>query len=412
MKIMIKLLNVQNRNVVIYLISDLIAKTLPFLFIPVVTKYLTPEQYGNIALFNIGVEIFLIIIIMGGNSYYKIEYPNFEKPIQALYVIIYNVTLLFLILFFLSLIAWSFYKTFYFIDIFPLVLLCAYFQSLFYLYLSYYQCNENALVVGVVNLFFSLSSSLLMILLLVGFKQAESSRYWSLLGGLFASVLVLIGILAKKNNEKYKAINKINWDLIKFGLGVFPHAVSWWARSGMERLLISWFLSVSTLGIYSLAMQLTSVMPLFCNAINQALIPRIVKCLNDQKIDETKKILFKSTLVIVLACVLSSIIVPLCLKYILNNRYHEALVYLPYMILSFIFQGIIIIYTNVLYFYKHVKYLSVVTFGTSCVHLLFSFVLIKINFNVYSVIISSAITFLFASIVLVRKAHLLINRRC
>ncbi|ENB5758510.1 oligosaccharide flippase family protein [Escherichia albertii] len=412
MKIMIKLLNVQNRNVVIYLISDLIAKTLPFLFIPVVTKYLTPEQYGNIALFNIGVEIFLIIIIMGGNSYYKIEYPNFEKPIQALYVIIYNVTLLFLILFFLSLIAWSFYKTFYFIDIFPLVLLCAYFQSLFYLYLSYYQCNENALVVGVVNLFFSLSSSLLMILLLVGFKQAESSRYWSLLGGLFASVLVLIGILAKKNNEKYKAINKINWDLIKFGLGVFPHAVSWWARSGMERLLISWFLSVSTLGIYSLAMQLTSVMPLFCNAINQALIPRIVKCLNDQKIDETKKILFKSTLVIVLACVLSSIIVPLCLKYILNNRYHEALVYLPYMILSFIFQGIIIIYTNVLYFYKYVKYLSVVTFGTSCVHLLFSFVLIKINFNVYSVIISSAITFLFASIVLVRKAHLLINRRC
>lgn len=409
---MIKLLNVQNRNVVIYLISDLIAKTLPFLFIPVVTKYLTPEQYGNIALFNIGVEIFLIIIIMGGNSYYKIEYPNFEKPIQALYVIIYNVTLLFLILFFLSLIAWSFYKTFYFIDIFPLVLLCAYFQSLFYLYLSYYQCNENALVVGVVNLFFSLSSSLLMILLLVGFKQAESSRYWSLLGGLFASVLVLIGILAKKNNEKYKAINKINWDLIKFGLGVFPHAVSWWARSGMERLLISWFLSVSTLGIYSLAMQLTSVMPLFCNAINQALIPRIVKCLNDQKIDETKKILFKSTLVIVLACVLSSIIVPLCLKYILNNRYHEALVYLPYMILSFIFQGIIIIYTNVLYFYKYVKYLSVVTFGTSCVHLLFSFVLIKINFNVYSVIISSAITFLFASIVLVRKAHLLINRRC
>lgn len=102
-----------------------------------------------------------------------------------------------------------------------------------------------------------------MILFLVEFKQAESSRYWSLLGGLIASVLLLGSILANKSNRKYKLVNKIDFELIKFGVGVFPHAVSWWARSGMERLLIGWFLSVSTLGIYSLAMQLTSIMPLF-----------------------------------------------------------------------------------------------------------------------------------------------------
>ncbi|HBD1119393.1 TPA: hypothetical protein KHA37_005120, partial [Escherichia coli] len=81
MKFTLKKTNIQNRNVVIYLISDLLAKALPFSFIPVLTKYLTPEQYGNIALFNIGVEIFLIIIIMGGSSYYKIEYPKFKDPI-------------------------------------------------------------------------------------------------------------------------------------------------------------------------------------------------------------------------------------------------------------------------------------------------------------------------------------------
>ncbi|HBN7238332.1 TPA: hypothetical protein L3438_005258, partial [Escherichia coli] len=76
-----------------------------------------------------------------------------------------------------------------------------------------------------------------------------------------------------------------------------------------------------------------------------------------------------------------------------------------------VFQGVIIIYTNVLYFYKQVKYLSVATFGTSCVHLLLSMLLIKINLNVYSVIISSVITFLFASIVLVRKAYQIMSER-
>ncbi|EEU0399950.1 hypothetical protein E5S04_004863, partial [Escherichia coli] len=58
-----------------------------------------------------------------------------------------------------------------------------------------------------------------------------------------------------------------------------------------------------------------------------------------------------------------------------------------------------------------VKYLSVATFGTSCVHLLLSMLLIKINLNVYSVIISSVITFLFASIVLVRKAYQIMSER-
>ncbi|HBB6759574.1 TPA: hypothetical protein JD366_003455, partial [Citrobacter amalonaticus] len=76
MKKLSEILNIQNKNILIYLFSDLLAKALPFIFIPLFTKYLTPTEYGNISLFNVGVEIFIIIIIMGGNSYYKIEFNN------------------------------------------------------------------------------------------------------------------------------------------------------------------------------------------------------------------------------------------------------------------------------------------------------------------------------------------------
>ncbi|HCB3265228.1 TPA: hypothetical protein MYU63_001338, partial [Citrobacter amalonaticus] len=68
MKKLSEILNIQNKNILIYLFSDLLAKALPFIFIPLFTKYLTPTEYGNISLFNVGVEIFIIIIIMGGNS--------------------------------------------------------------------------------------------------------------------------------------------------------------------------------------------------------------------------------------------------------------------------------------------------------------------------------------------------------
>ncbi|WP_260863428.1 lipopolysaccharide biosynthesis protein [Citrobacter sp. Marseille-Q6884] len=407
MKRTINIFNIQNKNVIIYLFSDLLAKALPFLFIPILTMYLNPEQYGNISLFNIGVEIFVIFIIMGGNSYYKIEYFNFENPISSLYNIIFNVTLLFAMALFFSVPLYLYFDSVYLFKILPIILLCAYLQSLLYLYISYYQCNEKALIVGGINLFFSLCNSLLMIFLLSYMEMNESSRYLSFAVSLMISVLLSSLLLGFKNKVKISA--KINVSLLKFGVGIFPHAISWWARSGVERLLIGWYLSISSLGIYSLAMQLTSLMPLLCNAINQALMPKIVRSLNEKKICETKKILFKATAIVMVVCVTSSFAMPMLLRYFLDHRYFEALTYLPYMILVFIFQSVIVLYSNILYFYKNVKYLSSVTFCTSCLHICLAIILLKNSFNIYSVIISSAITFLIASSLVFRKAMLLMR---
>lgn len=403
----INIANIQNKNIIIYLFSDLLSKALPFLFIPLLTKYLNPEQYGNIALFNLWVEISVIFIIMGGNSYYKIEFWAAKNPISLLYNIIFNVTLLFLAVLFISIPFCLYFETIYLISIFPAILLCAFMQSLLYLYISYYQCNEKASTVGAINLFFSLCNSLLMVFFLTVVGMKESSRYWSFGLSLALSVFFVAIILSLKN--KVRMDTKINISLLKFGAGVFPHAISWWARSGVERLLIGWYLSISSLGVYSLAMQLTSLMPLFCNAINQSFIPKIIRNLNEKKIRETKIILLKAELIVMIVCAVSAIIMPVVLKIFLDYRYLAALEYLPYMILVFIFQSVIVFYSNVLYFYKKVNYLSVITFFSSGLHVILVIFLMKYTFSIYAVIISSAVTFFIASLLVFRKAMLLMR---
>lgn len=407
MKKLSEMLNVQNRNILIYLFSDLLAKALPFIFIPLFTKYLTPAQYGNISLFNVGVEIFIIIIIMGGNSYYKIEYNNFKEPVSALYNIMFNVAMLFCIYFIISWVLYFCFNSYYLFTVLPVIVFCSFLQSIFYLYVSYYQCNEKATIVGVMNLVFSVANTLLMVILLICFNLKETSRYFSLGLALVFSVLIVGLFLGKKN--QFKVSVKINIPLVKFGIGVLPHAISWWARSGMERLLIGWYLSVSVLGLYSLAMQLTSLMPLFCNAVNQALIPRIIRTLNSENKKEAKNILIKAALGVVIICILSSLILPIVLRYFLNHRYFEALDYLPYMILAFVFQSVIILFGNVLYFYKHVKYLSMVTFCTSVLHVCLMLVILHYKPDVYSVIISSTITFVIAAFFVLKRAILLMR---
>lgn len=402
-----KYLNVQNGNFIIYLGTDLLSKVIPFAFVPLFTKYLTPSQYGNISLFNITLEIMVIMIVMGGNAYYKIEFINHQSPKDLLFNLISNVTYVFVFYLLLSILLYFLDFNQYLLELLPVIAVTAYFQSLLYIFISYYQTAENAMVVGGVNLFFSIMNSSLMVYLLMKMNLHEGARYWSILISSMLSVVMVFFIFHKNwDGVKNYGINK---PFFKFGLGMLPHALSWWARSGVDRLLINWFLSVSVLGIYSLAMQITSVMPIFCNALNQALLPSIVRHLSKKNIRAVESILLKSSLFLIIVCFFSAAIVPVLFKCFIDDKYQDALEYLPYMLALFSLQGVLIIYSNVVYYFKQVKFLSIVTFPTSVLHVFFVMVLMNYGYGVLSVIISTGVTFFIAMCLVIYKAKQLMK---
>lgn len=409
MKKLQKIINLQNKNILIYLGSDLLSKALPFLFIPIFTAYLTPEQYGNISLFNIAVEICVIVIIMGGNSYYKMEYLSFINPLTVLYNVIFNISYIFLLFLMIVLPLSICINSVFLIHILPVIGLCAYLQSVMYVFISYFQCKENAVLVGCINLIFSVLNSILMVYLLIDTDMRELARYWSYGLALFLSIVIIVFFLTKKNSQKLDW--SINRSLLKFGLEVMPHSLSWWARSGMDRLLIGWFLNVSMVGIYSLAMQITSLLPLLCNAVNQAFIPTIVRELNSKSIKKVKNLLIRSTFFIVGVCILTALLVPYFLMYFIDGRYYEAIKYIPYMMAAFSFQACTVMYGNVLYFYKELKYLSTITFSTSIIHI-FSVIFLLTYYpslGIYGLIIVTNITVFIAAFFIVHKAMVLMK---
>ena len=402
-----KYLNVQNSNFIIYLGTDLLSKIIPFAFVPLFTKYLTPTQYGNISLFNISLEIMVIIIVMGGNAYYKVEFINHQSPKVLLFNLIVNVTYIFIFVLLLSFLFHFFNFNQYLLILLPVIAITAYFQSLLYIFISYYQTAENAMVVGGVNLFFSIVNSFLMVFLLMKMNFHEGARYWSVSISSIISVMIAF-VFFHRHWDGVKDY-RINKPFFRFGVGMLPHALSWWARSGIDRLLINWFLSVSVMGIYSLAMQITSVMPIFCNALNQALLPSIVRYLSKKNCRAVESILLKASLFLIAICFFSAAIVPFLFKYFIDSKYQGALEYLPYMLILFSFQGILIIYSNVVYYYKQVKFLSVVTFPTSILHILFVILLMNHGFGIMSVIISTGVTFFISMCFVYYKAKKLMQ---
>ena len=64
------------KSSLIYLISSVINKGLPFILLPILTKYLTPEEYGIVAMFQLSIIVFYAFV--GMNSSINID-KNFHR---------------------------------------------------------------------------------------------------------------------------------------------------------------------------------------------------------------------------------------------------------------------------------------------------------------------------------------------
>ena len=65
------------KNSVIYLGSSILSKSIPFLLLPILTKYLSPAEYGNLSIFLIFISIYGAFVGMAlhtniAKNYYKV----------------------------------------------------------------------------------------------------------------------------------------------------------------------------------------------------------------------------------------------------------------------------------------------------------------------------------------------------
>lgn len=383
------------------MLSDLLAKGIPFLLIPFYTLYLTPEQFGSIAVFNIIVEIMIIFVVMGGNTYFRVEYFKTKQQSSLFGSVFINlavtlpIALLLMFLFVLFDLDPTQHSAFW---LYAAVLI-ALTQSIILLVLAFLQCKGQALYVGLLNLLSAAVSGILTVYFL-SLEYLDEARY---IAYLFTSILIMCISLFV-----YKRINK-NWPklnteqskpALKFGLGVLPHALSWWARTGMDRMIIAKFVSVHQVGLYSIAAQLSLIVIVFSNAVNQAFTPKIMKMLSENKYSQTILLCFKVIFGYMIICILLALSAPLIFDLLIDVKFVQAKSLLPLMCSVAFFQATVTLFSNFLYFFKRVKLLSSITFCSSALHVILAWFLVG-NYGVNGVIGSSIATYLLSSILII-----------
>jgi O-antigen/teichoic acid export membrane protein len=196
--------------------------------------------------------------------------------------------------------------------------------------------------------------------------------------------------------------------ILWWGIPLIPHLASTWIKQGGDRLIINEQHSLSDVGLFSFALNLTSIIIIIGSAFNATNSVSIYQTLSSKlpaadirrKLKRQTKEITAIYLIAYLLIVLgASTFTPLLLP-----RYTPSIPYFLILSLQGLGQCFYFLYSNYLFYYHRNKQLMLVTFVTSVLHLLLSLLLTK-----YSLIYTCCI-YVFVQAILVYSLYRLSNK--
>ena len=354
----------------IYLFSNILNAVVPFLLIPVLTRYLSPDEYGQVAMFQTlvaGLAALTGLNAVGAANRYYYDAPKAADLADyngsCLQVLLVSSLLLLLggLLLSQQLGVWLNIPA-------PWVLLAVVLSGgnfVIQLRLGQWQIRSQA---GRFGLFQVSQSGLvfaLSLLLVVGVKLGAEGRIAAMM---IATVLyVLLSLLSLARDRLFRlAIWRVDLlkDVLKFGVPLVPHVVGIFFLSSIDRFLINDRLGVGEAGIYMLAVQLSLGMVIVFDAINKALVPWLFKALADNQQAQLRRLVrftYLYFIVVGLLGLLAFWVGPWVVELVAGPDYWRAGSVIGWLCIGQAFVGMYLMVTNYVFYAKRTGRLSVVT---------------------------------------------------
>ena len=370
----------------IYLGSSVINKAIPFLLLPVLTKYLSPEEYGILAIYQ--VMISFVMPLVGMNMHNNISRNFFSETKEFIAKIVFNMLLvltgavaIILLLTAIYLIGGGSHFSIPERWIYALPLI-AYMSALNVFNLTILRNRKRALEYGGIEIsktFIDLSSTIILIVA-YGFSWEGRTS-----GILLSTILIGAFSIYRLWKGGYLLfeidISKIR-EILKISLPLIPHAIGGVVLTLGDRIFIDQMVGTAELGIYTVGYQFGMIMILVTTAFNKTWSPWMYELLA-QKNRSKKRAIVKRTYLVSVSFILLAIFITLISYYLLPlmtaKEYHGAFVYVFWVAMGYAFFGM---YTLVFPYGVHVgqtSYLGVITLSAAIINLITNYYLIKLN---------------------------------
>lgn len=401
----------------VYLFSNILNAIIPFALLPILTRYLSPEEYGEVAMFQtlLGALAAFIGLSMHGAAGRKFYDGNLGKNDLAEFIgACFQILLITSLISLMVLVTFSGkFSEWLGLDkqwILLAVPVCAA-DVIVQLRLGQWQVRKQAIKYGVLQT----SRSLLNVILSLGFVVALlkgsdgriSAQIWT--AALFA--LVALWLLKRGN-----LLSFLRWrpdyirEALRFGVPLIPHVGGMFLLASVDRFVINSELGLAQTGIYMVAVQFATALALVFDAVNKAYVPWLFERLKRDQEGEKRQIVrftYGWYALILCGAALAFILGPWMVTFVAGENYGRAGDVFGWLALGQVFGGMYLMVTNYIFFSKRTGLLSLVTIASGLINVALLFVLIGtfgLEGAAYSFCIAMAIRFLLTWVV-AQKRH-------
>jgi O-antigen/teichoic acid export membrane protein len=386
------------KNALIYVLGNLATQSLPFLLLPVLTHFLTPEDYAIITTFNVVVGVLMIILGFNSAGLIGVEYYKCNKIQNNIYTSTY-ITLLIassiIILIIINcaqyVLRLNLFVPFIWINIAVVV---SSFNLIIGLKLLYLQFEMKAINYISIQFCVMLINTISTIVLITLYKMNYEGRLISILiGSIIMGIITSLSL--STNSYKFKFGKKEIKSLMAFGIPLIPHKASKWARGGMDKIFLLQLVGAQSTGVYSVGYTISLAMWVIVSSIDRAYTPYLFQKLNS--LDRSEKIkIVKGTyiyfIMLLLTWILMNVFFNYALVYIVGKEYLLCKDYIIWISLGFLFHGMYLFLSNYIVYTKKTYLLTIISIFSTVIYLLLSYFLIS-KYNTIGAAIAAPISY-------------------
>ena len=373
------------RDTSIYFAANLASTAVPFALLPVLTRVLTPSDYGLVAMFGVMVSIaapFTGLSVHGavGVRFFQMESAQLQRFVGAcLWIVAISTGVVALVVGLTGAYLEQLTQVPHAWLVAAVALSGA--QAVINVQLSLWQSQQQPVPYGMFQFGQSAFNVALSLVLVLAVDLAWRGRTF---GQLTAALIFLVVSLAflRKRAIVWPIEQAHVADAIRFGAPLIPHFLGALAIAAADRVIVAKMLGLDEAGIYMVGLQLGMAISLFTEAFNKAYAPWLMSALSNKDADRNVRIVRASYVyfagVAAMALALG-VLAPWILSFAVGDAFRSAGAVVIYIALGFAFGGMYYMVTGFVFFASRTAALATATVMAGLVNVVATIFLIRIN---------------------------------
>lgn len=356
------------KNTMIYAMGDILPKALSFIVFPILTSYLSLDDYGIVNYVNTIIFLLTTIGFLCLNTFYLVYYYKVGGEQEqrkllgnlSIFVVGLNIALS-VLLFGLGAMFTNVFSSK--IDFFPYIALGVatnFFNILAVLPSALYRVQERPLPLTILNVLRGVITMGLTLVLVVYYGYTALGVLWSTF-----IVSAVFGIIFLGITLRHMTWN-VNWKQIRqaliFSLPLLPGSLAYYFLSMADRLFIEKYLDLTQLGIYSTAATLAMILNIISYGAYKAFEPHFFKIFGKEGFKQQfLKIQNVFLLVVLFGAMGLSIFAKEFFILFSSPTYHVVYFYVPLVEIGVVFSAVTMLYGTIITAREKTKISSIVT---------------------------------------------------